>query len=167
MKKAWLFLIILAVFLYFIFPYDLIPDFFGLFGRLDDFALLGWLFWFVRRQLAKREKVNPQFHQQSYTKSSYRDTKTEENRNRYDNNYEKSNTYNKEKTESSTVNEDDPYSVLNVKPGATEEEIKKAYKETIKKYHPDKVAHLGEEFQKIAHKKMIIIQKAYEILMKR
>ncbi len=59
----------------------------------------------------------------------------------------------------------DPYVILNVDRNAKKDDIKQAYKNLIKKYHPDKVAYLGEEFQKVAHKKMIDIQKAYEILM--
>ena len=30
-----------------------------------------------------------------------------------------------------------PYEVLGLKPGATQEEIKKAYRNLIKQYHPD------------------------------
>ena len=31
----------------------------------------------------------------------------------------------------------DPYSVLGLRPGASDEEVKKAYKTLAKKYHPD------------------------------
>ena len=47
---------------------------------------------------------------------------------------------------------------------ATQEEIKAAYREMISKYHPDKVAHLGEEFQEIAKARAKAINQAYETL---
>ena len=58
----------------------------------------------------------------------------------------------------------DPFEVLKVRRGASPEEVKAAYREIISKYHPDKVAHLGEEYQQMAHEKVIDIQKAYEAL---
>jgi DnaJ like chaperone protein len=58
----------------------------------------------------------------------------------------------------------DPFDVLNVSRGASPDQIKTAYREMLSKYHPDKVAHLGEDFQKIAHEKAVNIQKAYEAL---
>ncbi|HFQ80226.1 MAG TPA: J domain-containing protein [Desulfobacterales bacterium] len=56
--------------------------------------------------------------------------------------------------------------VLGLKPGATPAEIKKAYHKLSMKYHPDKVRHLGEEFQKVAEEKMKEINAAYQFLSK-
>ena len=57
-----------------------------------------------------------------------------------------------------------PHEILGVSPGASREEIQKAYKEAIKKYHPDKVSHLGKEFSDLANEKFLAIQKAYDTL---
>jgi DnaJ-domain-containing protein 1 len=34
----------------------------------------------------------------------------------------------------------------------------------MQEYHPDKVSHLGEELQEVAHRKTLEIQRAYERL---
>jgi len=68
--------------------------------------------------------------------------------------------------ESPHVSTDDPYEILGVRRGATPEEIKAAYRKAVAMYHPDKVAHLGKEFQELAHKKLIAIQQAYRTLTK-
>lgn len=54
------------------------------------------------------------------------------------------------------------YEVLGVSPTADVQEVKSAYRKLAMKYHPDKVAHLGEEFKELAHKKFLEIQKAYD-----
>lgn len=59
----------------------------------------------------------------------------------------------------------DPHQVLRITRGASEEEIKAAYFSLIKQYHPDKVSHLGQEFQKLADEKAQLINRAYQILM--
>ena len=55
----------------------------------------------------------------------------------------------------------DPYTVLGVRPGASAEEITRAYREQMRRYHPDHVAHLGDELQALAHQKTLDIQRAY------
>ena len=52
---------------------------------------------------------------------------------------------------------DDPYKVLGVEPGASDEEIKKAYRRLAKKYHPD--LNPGDE---VAARKMKEVNAAYE-----
>ena len=58
-----------------------------------------------------------------------------------------------------------PYEVLGVKPGASEAEIKAAYKELVKKYHPDK--YVDNPLADLAEEKMQEINEAYDALMKR
>ncbi len=54
----------------------------------------------------------------------------------------------------------DPYEVLGVSPGASDEEIKKAYRELAKKYHPDNYA--GSPLADLAEEKMKEINEAYD-----
>lgn len=61
---------------------------------------------------------------------------------------------------------DSAYSVLEVSPNATNDEIKAAYRRMAMKNHPDKVATLGPEVQKAAEEKFRKIQEAYETLKK-
>ncbi len=60
----------------------------------------------------------------------------------------------------------DPYMVLGLEQGATQEEIKKAYRRLAMKYHPDRVEGLGEDVKKNAEKQFREINEAYEILTK-
>ena len=55
-----------------------------------------------------------------------------------------------------------PYEILGVRPGASEEEIKKAYREMVKKYHPDK--YKNNPLEDLAKEKMQEINQAYESL---
>jgi DnaJ like chaperone protein len=58
--------------------------------------------------------------------------------------------------------EDTDYKILEIDPSASDDEIRKAYRRMAMKYHPDKVSHLGEEFQKSAKEKFQRLQQAYE-----
>jgi len=57
-----------------------------------------------------------------------------------------------------------PYEVLGVSENATDEEIKKAYKELVKKYHPDK--YHNNPLADLAEEKLQEINEAYDMLMK-
>ena len=56
------------------------------------------------------------------------------------------------------------YKILEIDKSVTDAEVKKAYRKMVKKYHPDKVMHLGEEHQKGAEAKFKQVQDAYEQL---
>ncbi|HKL38066.1 MAG TPA: DnaJ domain-containing protein, partial [Bacteroidales bacterium] len=58
------------------------------------------------------------------------------------------------------------YRILEVDPSASNEEIKKAYRQMANKYHPDKVSHLGEDFQQAANEKFQKVNEAYEKIKK-
>lgn len=58
----------------------------------------------------------------------------------------------------------DPYRVLDLPRGASPDEITRAYREQMKRYHPDKVTGLGDELQEVAHRRTLEIQRAYEEL---
>jgi preprotein translocase subunit Sec63 len=55
----------------------------------------------------------------------------------------------------------DPWAVLGVARGASRDEIARAYREQLKRYHPDRVADLGPELQQVAHRKTVELQRAY------
>ena len=59
------------------------------------------------------------------------------------------------------------YEVLGLEKGAGFEAIKKSYRKLCLQYHPDKVAHLGEEFKRVAEEKMKEINVAYDYFEKK
>ncbi|MFD1551678.1 hypothetical protein DNU06_02755 [Putridiphycobacter roseus] len=64
------------------------------------------------------------------------------------------------RTSASSINQ--AYKILEITPKATDAEIKKAYRSLAIIYHPDKVANMGESFQKSAKEKFQKINGAYE-----
>jgi len=139
------FLIPFLVLLYILLPYDLMPDFLAGLGWLDDMALLGLLvrYFYLQRQRRRADE------RRSSTTSS-----REERR-------ERQNTEDRDRTDHNAQN---PYEVLGLQPGASTEEVKKAYRQLAGKYHPDKVSHLGDEFQKLAEVRFKQIQAAYQAI---
>ncbi len=139
--KKWL--IIIAV-LYLVFPRDLIPDFLGRgVGLIDDLSLMALLTYFYRNRLRK------------YAAHASQESGGQDQR-------ERSSRAQAEASASSF----DPYEILGIDSSASGEEIQAAYKARMHEYHPDKVAHLGEELQMVAHRKAVEIQRSYEKLRK-
>lgn len=58
------------------------------------------------------------------------------------------------------------YRVLELSPNATDDELRKAYRRMSMKHHPDKVAHLGPEFQKSATEKFQRVNAGYTTIKK-
>ena len=56
------------------------------------------------------------------------------------------------------------YELLSLDPSAELAAIKSAFREQIARYHPDKVAHLGQEFQDLAVQKTAELTAAYKTL---
>ncbi|MCH2172427.1 DnaJ domain-containing protein [Myxococcota bacterium] len=137
--KKWL--IALAL-LYLVFPRDLVPDFLGSgLGLIDDLLLAAWLAYFYRKRLRKYDEF---------------DSRYESGENQWENS--------DPEPEGGAQNALDPYEVLEIDATASRDEIQAAYKARMHEYHPDKVAHLGEELQRVAHRKALEIQHAYERL---
>ena len=132
--------------IYVLVPLDVLPDFLVGLGWLDDLLLAGlvWYFFF-RRTAAPQDRTDPgadrgseRTHQQSQQNTANGPSHAEAER--------------------------DPYRILELQPGASQAEIRAAYRRLAARYHPDKVAHLGEEFQTLAEKKFKAIQGAYDML---
>jgi uncharacterized membrane protein YkvA (DUF1232 family) len=140
MKWLW---IILAL-AYFISPYDLIPGFSGI-SWLDDIVVLILLFRYLAKIKANHSgAADPSgTHQGQKQAGDFHDTDSGE----------------KQKPQRT------PYEVLNLPPDADQEAIKTAYRKLANQYHPDKVSHLGKEFQDLAESRFKEIQEAYEKLM--
>ncbi|WP_179317081.1 TerB family tellurite resistance protein [Winogradskyella undariae] len=61
---------------------------------------------------------------------------------------------------------DNAYKILEIDKSVTDTEVKKAYRSMAKKYHPDRVGHLGKEHQEGAEAKFRQVQEAYEHIQK-
>lgn len=139
---------ILLWLLYFVFPYDLVPDFLPGIGWIEDLLLLGLLYWFFFK---KKQRI-PEQEPTGRDERNYQWNSAGDSHNSHF-------SYRKERN-----NAKDPYQILGVRRSATFAEIKRAYRLQANRYHPDKVAHLGEEFQALAKEKFQEIQWAYDRL---
>jgi len=143
--KRWL---IAAAVLYLLMPRDLLPDFLGRgLGLVDDLALIAGMVWLYRRRLRDLGA------QQAGQAAESGDRADPRSRPRHE-----------PATEPRGETPSDPHTVLGVPRSASQEEIRAAYRARMREYHPDRVAHLGEDLQRLALRKTLEIQEAFERL---
>jgi DnaJ like chaperone protein len=146
----WTVILIILALLYALNPFDILPDLMVGWGWLDDIVIMGLLLRYLHAQKKKREAAQKYYQDQRHAYDNNRnDTRGEQ-------------AYRSDSGDSAGVW--DPYNILGIDRNASQEEIKRAYRQLAGKYHPDKVAHLGEEFKDLAEKRFKDIQKAYEKL---
>ena len=80
------------------------------------------------------------------------------------NNSEKKQEERKKEYNSVKMNLHEAFAVLNINQNAQVEEIKSAYKNKIKEYHPDRLENFGDELKELARKKTQDINEAYSII---
>ena len=149
----WKVIFLILAGLYTLNPYDLLPDFMIGWGWIDDLIIWGLLWRYLASQ--KKKYANYQrFYRQS------------------DNRFENKSRGNYSRQQQSRADDQsfaystpwDPYQILEIDRNASAAEIKKAYRELARKYHPDKLEHLGDEFKALAEMRFKEIQKAYQEL---
>ena len=58
------------------------------------------------------------------------------------------------------------YRILEIDPSTSDKAVKEAYRKMANKYHPDKVAHLGQKMQTVAEEKFKSVNDAYQQIKK-
>ncbi len=137
------FLVGLGLVLYLRSPIDLIPDRAGAVGLLDDLLALLLGVWWMWKRLPRLQGQHAGASGAGASASRGGDA-SEDRSGRFD-----------------------PYEVLGVERGASQEDIKRAYHEQLRRYHPDRVDGLGDELQRLAHARTLDIRRAYDALKRR
>jgi len=133
----YLWIILLAI--YIISPLDAHPLF------LDDLIASGVLFYYLYKNAKKKKQQQyNDYHGQSQT--GYQSQK------------------NRTTGPHGPLPLDDAYSLLDVNPSASWDEISRAYKEKMSKSHPDKVSHLSEELQDKAKELTLKLNEALDVI---
>jgi hypothetical protein len=142
MKWVWT---ILAL-LYALSPYDILPDFLLGWGWLDDIVVLGLLYAAYYASGLRRRPSS------WYTQTGKTAGRTEQNGRQAPG------------VDDEPAGPRSPWEILELEPGARPEQIRQAYRRLAATYHPDKMAHLGEDFRKLAETRFKEIQEAYQEL---
>lgn len=128
----WVFWLLPVI--YFLWPADLLPDFLGGLGRLDDVILIVFAIWILERS---------RFFEEFFKYAGIGN--------------EKKRTTARDKNMAGRS----PFETLYVDPDVKFDELKKAYRAQIRRFHPDKFSHLGAQYEDEAKRKTQAIVDAY------
>jgi uncharacterized membrane protein YkvA (DUF1232 family) len=137
---AWAKAVILGALGYFILPFDAMPDLLPGVGFTDDLGVLATALFTLAAHLKPqhreraREILNWKWEQQAPGEG---------------------------RTGTGSSRPVSPAEILGVPDNADPAAIRKAYRDQVKKYHPDRVQHLGTEFQDMAEERLKAINAAY------
>ncbi|NOZ67962.1 MAG: DnaJ domain-containing protein [Deferribacteres bacterium] len=126
---------LILLLIYIISPLDLFP------GFIDDIVAMGILYYLSYRKAAQKRQET----------RSYSGTREDPGSDPYRRGRE-------------TLSLEEAYRTLGVSPGASWEEVKKAYREKVSKCHPDKVSHLSEELQEKARELTLRLNDILEVI---
>lgn len=121
--------------LYFILPIELVPDYFPIFGRIDDLIIIFLI-------------VNA-FNRAGFYEHFFKNARR---------------TGNTRAGSDNRHHIKPPHEVLGVARNADQATIKSAYRKLIKAYHPDRFAHLGPDYEAEAQRKTREIIQAYQAM---
>ena len=121
---------------YIISPFDAHPLF------LDDLIAAGVMFYMIYKNSKRRQQ-----YEQYYTHTGSAD-----------------NSRSRTSHPSAPMSLDEAYDILEVKRGSSLDEISRAYREKMKKSHPDKVSHLSKELQEKAKELTLRFNEAFELI---
>lgn len=119
-----------------------------------------------QEEVPKAQQADASFKREKYDRGSWRSSNSSETG--AENNEERSRQREANIDGHGNGSEEMRYgAILGLKGKVTPAEVKKAYREMLLKYHPDKVNHLGTEFQDIAAKKALDVIEAYDFFRKK
>jgi hypothetical protein len=125
------------------------------------FLLLGILSYFRNKSKPKKTYKNTYYYNTQDFEEFFRQAQGQ-----YQNSYQQGGYYNGGASANpfQFENKDKYYKILGIEPGASPEEIKKAYRKAAIKYHPDKYSNASEAERKAAEEKFKEINEAYNKL---
>jgi len=159
---AWAKSVIVGALGYFIFPMDAIPDFIPGVGYSDDLGVL------IVALTAVLTHIKPEHREQAreliqwkWTRTTPKDGEHEEACGQGNNDHKNGHYKDLANSEQYCAR------VLGLEGNITSSAIRERYLALVKRYHPDRVQHLGVEFQKMAEQKLKDINEAYAYLAQR